>query len=145
MWRHGRREIGTGTPDYFFGGLTNGVLTPARLLVYSPRQMTAAPPVPQIARQDCWPLIPDRIEDLGIQRSIVADLILRYLWLHGTGTLGALHDSLKLSFPVLETMFHQFRQQQLLEVKGMAGNDYSFSLTAGGRALASSRNEVCQY
>ena len=87
----------------------------------------------------------DRIEDLGIQRSIVADLILRYLWLYGTGTLGSLHESLKLSFPVLETMFHQFRQQQLLEVKGMTGNDYSFSLTAGGRTLASSRNEVCEY
>jgi len=89
-------------------------------------------------------LIADHIEDLGIQRSIVADLILRYLWLHGTGTLGSLHDSLKLSFPVLETTFHQFRQQQLLEVKGMSGNDYSFSLTAAGRARASSRNEVCQ-
>jgi predicted ATPase with chaperone activity len=116
-----------------------------RTLVYSPGRMTAALPDTQIARPECWPLIPDRIEDLGIQRSIVADLILRYLWLYGTGTLGSLHESLKLSFPVLETMFHQFRQQQLLEVKGMTGNDYSFSLTAGGRALASSRNEVCQY
>ena len=112
--------------------------------------MSATPSLPQIACQECWPLIADHIEDLGIQRSIVADLILRYLWLHGTGTLGSLHDSLKLSFPVLETTFHQFRQQQLLEVKGMSGNDYSFSLTAAGRArfLAErglSRNEVCQY
>src|SRR5438034_8319104 len=94
--------------------LSNGVLVPIRLLVYSPEQMTVAQPVPQIARQDCWPLIPDRIEDLGIQRSIIADLILRYMWLHGAGTLGTLHDSLKLSFPLLEVMFHQFRQQQLL-------------------------------
>jgi hypothetical protein len=47
-----------------------------------------------------------------------------------------LHESLKLSFPVLETMFHQFRQQQLLDVKGMLGNDYSFTLTSSGRALA---------
>ena len=80
--------------------------------------------------------IPDRIEDLGIPRSLVGDLILRYLWLHGSATLTALHETLKLSFPVLETMFHQFRQQQLLDVKGMVGNDYSFSLTAGGRAQA---------
>ena len=42
-------------------------------------------------------------------------------------------------------MFHQFRQQQLLEVKGMLGNDYSFSLTAAGRTQATARNEVCQY
>ena len=107
--------------------------------------MTAAQPVPSIIRQDCWPLIPDRVEDLGVPRAVVNDLVLRYLWLHGQGTLNTLHESLKLSFPVLETIFHQFRQQQLLEVKGMVGNDYSFSLTGGGRNLASSRNEVCQY
>ncbi len=96
--------------------------------------LTAAPPT-----------IPDRIEDLGIQHSLVTDLILRYLWLHGSGTLGGLHATLKLSFPVLETLFHQLRMQQAIEVKGMVGNDYSFSLTTGGRAIATSRSEVCQY
>jgi predicted ATPase with chaperone activity len=91
------------------------------------------------------PTIPDRLQDLGIPRSLVNDLILRYLWLHGAGTLEGLHESLKLSFPVLETVFHQFRQQQLLDVRGMLGNDYSFTLTANGRALATARYEVCQY
>src|SRR5215471_3196897 len=107
--------------------------------------MTATQPIPKIVHQDCWPTSPDRVEDLGIPRAVVNDLVLRYLWLHGSGTLGSLHDTLKLSFPVLETIFHAFRQQQLLEVKGMVGNDYSFSLSATGRNLASSRNEVCQY
>jgi len=106
---------------------------------------TVAATVPQVVRQDAWPIVPDRLEDLGVSRSVVTDLILRYLWLHGAGTLATLHENLKLSFPVLETLFHQFRQQQLLEVKGMVGNDYSFSLTVAGRVLASSRNEVCQY
>ena len=106
---------------------------------------TARNVVTPITRHDCWPLIPDRAEDLGIPRALVTDLILRYLWLHGSGTLATLHTVLKLSFPVLETLFHQFRQQQLLEVKGMLGNDYSFTLTSGGRALATSRNEACQY
>ena len=100
----------------------------------------ASPPLPRVQ-----PTIPDRIEDLGIPRGVVTDLILRYLWLHGSGTLGMLHTSLKLSFPVLEGLFHQLRQQQVLEVKGMVGNDYSFSLTTSGRALATARNEVCQY
>src|SRR5262245_22923661 len=107
--------------------------------------MSAAAAPPQIVRQESWPIVADRIEDLGITRAVVCDLILRYLWLHGAGTLNSLHESLKLSFPVLETLFHQFRQQQLLEVKGMTGNDYSFTLTGAGRALAASRNEVCQY
>src|ERR1035441_2797962 len=87
-------------------------------------------------RPEAWPVIPDRIDDLGIPRSLVTDLILRYLWLHGSGTLAMLNTVLKLSFPVLETLFHQFRQQQLLDVKGMLGNDYSFTLTTAGRALA---------
>ncbi len=91
------------------------------------------------------PVMPDHVEDLGIPRAIVADLILRYLWLHGSATLSSLHDTLKLSFPVLETQFHQFRQQHLLEVKGMVGSDYSFTLTSAGRQLATSRNEVCSY
>ena len=89
--------------------------------------------------------MPDKVEDLGVSRAVVSDLILRYLWLHGSGTLSSLHQTLKLSFPLLETLFHQFRQQQLLEVKGMVGNDYSFSLTNAGRAQATARNEVCQY
>jgi hypothetical protein len=91
------------------------------------------------------PTIPDRVEDLGIPRSMISDLVLRFLWLHGTGTLALLHETLKLSFQVLEVVFHEFRQQQLLEVKGMAGNDYTFSLTTAGRHLATARSEVCQY
>ena len=108
--------------------------------------MTAATiPIPQAVRPEAWPAIPDRLEDLGIPRSVITDLVLRYLWLHGSGTLNALHEKLKLSFPILETLFHQFRQQQLIDVKGMLGNDYSFTLTTGGRAMATARTEVCQY
>ncbi|HUA57615.1 MAG TPA: AAA family ATPase [Verrucomicrobiae bacterium] len=102
-------------------------------------------PAPEIMRREYHPVIPDRIEDLGINRAMVSDLVLRYLWLHGSGTLATLHDTLKLSFPVLETIYHQFRQQHVIEVKGMLGNDYSFSLTSSGRMLATARNEACQY
>jgi predicted ATPase with chaperone activity len=110
-----------------------------------PGVFATQPTIPVEPRDENRPVIPDRIEDLGIPRSLVSDLVLRYLWLHGSATLAKLHDTLKLSFPILETLFHQFRQQQLLEVKGMHGNDYAFSLTSSGRALATARNEVCQY
>jgi hypothetical protein len=102
-------------------------------------------PASQVARPAPRPRIPDRLEDLGINRSTVSDLVLRYLWLHGSGTLASLHDTLKLSFPVLETVYHHFRQQHVIEVKGMLGNDYSFSLTATGREMATARTEACQY
>src|SRR5579871_4394929 len=100
--------------------------------------------VAEVERPD-RPLIPDKIEDLGVRRALVIDIVLRFLWLHGSATLASLNQTLKLSFPLLETLFHQFRQQQLLEVKGMIGNDYSFTLTSGGRVQATARNEVCQY
>src|SRR5947209_3497211 len=114
-------------------------------VVYISGVLAAQPVVNHPEHSDARPIIPDRIEDLGIPRALVSDLVLRYLWLHGSATLSRLHETLKLSFPILETLFHQFRQQQLLEVKGMLGNDYSFMLTAGGRALATARNEACQY
>jgi len=107
--------------------------------------MTSANVIATEEPRQAQPLIPDTIEGLGIPRALVSDLVLRYLWLHGSATLESLHDTLKLSFQVLETLFHQFRQQHLLEVKGMLGNDYSFMLTNAGRALATARNEVCQY
>ena len=109
--------------------------------------LATAPPVSAapVSTTPERPRIPDHLDNLGIPRALVSDLILRYLWIHGTATLSVLNEALKLSFPILETMFHQFRQQQLLEVKGMHGNDYSFSLTSSGRTLASARFEVCQY
>src|SRR5581483_4103229 len=160
--RVGYRRVSTGP-------LTNGVLVACRAFRYSPNQRptargrwragvadltmqtanlsttTAPTPIPPTVRPTARPIMPDKVEDLGISRAVVSDLILRYLWLRGSGTLSSLHQTLKLSFPVLETMFHQFRHQQLLEVKGMVGNDYSFSLTTAGRAQATARNEVCQY
>ena len=36
---------------------------------------TTTATVPQIVRQETWPVIPDRVEDLGIPRALVADLI----------------------------------------------------------------------
>ena len=103
-----------------------------------------SPPAPT-EKSTSYPAVPDTLDDLGIPRALVGDLFLRYLWLHGSGTLAALNKTLKLSFPVLETMFHQFRQQQLLDVKGMLGNDYSFGLTGAGREQAAGRMEICQY
>ena len=102
---------------------------------------TLAPPAPATTR----PRMPDRVENLRIKPALVNDLILRYLWLHGSASLKSLHETLKLSLVLLENLFHTFRQQQLLEVKGMFGEDYAFTLTAQGRAMATSRNEVCQY
>lgn len=89
--------------------------------------------------------MPYRVEDLGIPRASVVDLILRRLYAVGTGTLESLSSTLKLSWQVMESVFHQLRQQQLLEVKGMVGNDYTFTLTSNGRAMAAERVAISSY
>jgi predicted ATPase with chaperone activity len=91
------------------------------------------------------PAIPQTIEELGIPQSIVMDLMCRRLLLEGQSTLAILSDKLKVSVAIIDIVFRHMRQQQLVEVKGMLGNDYLFSLSAAGRALAGERFQISQY
>lgn len=65
--------------------------------------------------------------------------------LEGTSTLQGLSQTLRISLPIIDTIFRQLRSQQLLDVKGMIGNDYHFSLTTNGRNFATDRFQICQY
>src|SRR6516164_7386889 len=85
------------------------------------------------------PSIPQSFEDLGISQSLVLDLVLRRLLLEGFSNLQSLSGTLKLSVPVLNAVFNHMRQLQLVEVKGMIGNDYNFTLSQSGKLLASER------
>jgi hypothetical protein len=91
------------------------------------------------------PPVPQNIEELGIPESLVLDLVLRRTLLAGFSTLGSLSQSLRLSMPIIDIAFRQLRQQQILEVKGMIGNDYQFVLTQAGKQLASDRFQISQY
>jgi Cdc6-like AAA superfamily ATPase len=76
---------------------------------------------------------------------MVGDLILRYLREHGIGTLTALKKALRISYPIVEAVFQQFRRQELLDVRGTVGNDYNFALTTRGRTVAAERSSICRY
>jgi len=91
------------------------------------------------------PKVPQTFEELGIPQSLVLDLMLRRLLLEGFSNLQSLGKKLRLSFPILSAVFQQMRQQQLIEVKGMLGNDYNFTLSGAGKALASERFQITQY
>src|SRR5436305_216223 len=91
------------------------------------------------------PSTPQTIEDLGIPQTLVLDLMLRRLLLEGFSTLNGLSGKLAVSVPVVEGVFRHMRTQQLVEVKGMVGNDYTFTLSQAGRALAGERFQVSQY
>lgn len=92
-----------------------------------------------------YPSAPRDIDELTIPRSLVTDLMLRHLRMQGVSSLRSLSALMKLSSPVLHSLFDQLRTQQLIEVKGSTGLDYSFSLTEAGRNLAAERSEMSRY
>jgi len=91
------------------------------------------------------PSVPQTFEDLGISQSLVLDLVLRRLLLEGFSNLQSLSQTLKLSVPILNIVFNHMRQQQMVDVKGMIGNDYHFTLSQAGKMLAGERFQITQY
>jgi hypothetical protein len=91
------------------------------------------------------PPAPHTIEDTGLSASLITDLILRRMYLDGVSSIYGLCEALKLSFRVVEHVFKQLRQQQLIDVKGIVGEDYSFSLTNAGHRAAVHRRRISQY
>ncbi len=91
------------------------------------------------------PAIPENFDDLGLSQGYVTDLVLRRLLLEGFSSLSSLSQTLKLSVSIIDVVFKHLRAQQLIEVKGMIGNDYSFVLSQAGRQLASDRFAIVQY
>ncbi len=102
--------------------------------------VTLAPTRPTFA-----PPIPQSVEELGIPHSLLVDLVMRRSLLEGGSTLQTLSTALRVPVPVINTIFQHLRTQHLVEVKGMQGNDYNFTLSNNGKALAGERFQLSQY
>ncbi|MBI4890489.1 MAG: AAA family ATPase [Acidobacteria bacterium] len=96
-------------------------------------------------RSSFSPPVPQTLADLNISQSLVIDLVVRRTLLEGFSSLESLCRSLRLSLPIIDQAFRILRQQQVIEVKGMLGNDYQFVLTQAGKQLASDRFQISQY
>ena len=91
------------------------------------------------------PATPQTMAELGISENLVLDLVLRRMSIEGYSSLASLSRALRISVQIVDLAFKHMRQQQLVEVKGMTGNDYNFTLSAAGKQLASERMQVSQY
>src|SRR5205085_2865656 len=91
------------------------------------------------------PRVPQNFAELRISESLVLDLILRRMVIEGFSSLTGLSKSLCVSLPIVDAVFKHMRQQQLVEIKGMSGNDYQFVLSGAGKQLAGERFQVSQY
>jgi hypothetical protein len=89
--------------------------------------------------------IPNDLKQLGISESLMLDLVVRRMLIEGHSSLSGLSRSLRVSVSIIDTVFKHMRSQQLVEIKGMHGNDYNFALSAAGKQLASERFQVSQY
>ena len=96
-------------------------------------------------RTSFHPPIPQNFKDLGIPENLLLDLILRRMLIEGYCSLESLSRALRVSIPIVDTIFKHMRQQQLVEIKGMLGNDYHFVLSQAGKQLANERFQVSQY
>ena len=91
------------------------------------------------------PAAPAELSRLDIPEGLVIDLMVRRCALDGIISLGELGYKLKLAPSVLYPLFMQLRKLQYVEVTGMQGDDYIFSLTTAGRSFAQDRFQMCQY
>src|ERR1700683_3787912 len=83
------------------------------------------------------PAAPNTQEQAGIGSALIEDLFLRHVHLKRCNTIGALSESMGLAYPIVERVFRDVRNQRLVEVSGMTGDDYIFALTGAGRTVAS--------
>ena len=91
------------------------------------------------------PPAPRSMDETGIPAPLVSDLVVRRLYLDGVSSIFGLGQALKLPFRVIEQVFNQLRQRQLIDLKGIVGEDYSFSLTSAGQRLAVNRRRISEY
>ena len=91
------------------------------------------------------PPVPQTFADLGIPETLVLDLMLRRMVIEGFSSMTGLSKAIRVSLPIVDLVFKHMRQQQLVEIKGMSGNDYQFVLSAAGKQLAGERFQVSQY
>jgi predicted ATPase with chaperone activity len=92
-----------------------------------------------------WPSAPRDWEDLKISHSLLRDLMLRHLRTHGVSSFRSLSGTMKISPSIVQFLFEEMRTQQVIEVKGRTGLDYSFELTQAGRDFATERSETSRY
>ncbi|MBZ5632436.1 MAG: AAA family ATPase [Acidobacteriia bacterium] len=97
------------------------------------------------ARCSFLPPVPQNFADLGVPESLVLDLMLRRMVIEGFSSMTGLSRSIRVSLPIVDLVFKHMRSQQLVEIKGMSGNDYQFVLSAAGKQLAGERFQVSQY
>jgi hypothetical protein len=98
-----------------------------------------------LARLCYVPREPHTMQEVGIPEYLVTDLFLRHMLQRSVTNIAELSRAMRLPDNVINAVFRHCKHQRLLEVLGMNGNDFNFTLTAAGRLLAGDRANRCSY
>ena len=82
------------------------------------------------------PAAPEKVEDVGVRRGFLEELLLKILYLSGPLTLPELGELVRLTPQVVEELFRRIRAEQLCQVTGMVGNARRVAISSAGRARA---------
>jgi energy-coupling factor transporter ATP-binding protein EcfA2 len=88
---------------------------------------------------------PASIADLNVRETLTTAIFLKQAFQTGVCTLHELSNTLKVPPEIVESIFHRLKSQQLIEVKGLSGYDYTFSLSVAGKNAAQERMQVSRY
>jgi len=76
------------------------------------------------------------LEDLCIRESVLEDIALKILYLHGPFSILDLSDLARISYDAAEQLFNRLRAKLLCEVIGMTGTNFEIAISSTGRTRA---------
>ncbi len=94
------------------------------------------------------PAVPQTVEDTGLSREFIIDLLLKFLYIQGARTGQQLTDTIHLPFPFVDEQLLALQHRRLIEVLGTSGLSragYIFDLSGEGRDRARAALESSQY
>jgi predicted ATPase with chaperone activity len=103
---------------------------------------------PSSRREADAPPPPETLEETGLSRTSIVDLVLKTLYSRGALKGKAISEILALGFMLLDDLLLTLQQMQLVEVRGSQGHGregYTFALTQAGIVRAREAMEINRY
>src|SRR5690606_6412143 len=92
------------------------------------------------------PRSPESIPETGLTNEEIEKLALKYLQQKGSATGRQICSQIKIPYALMEPLFKQWKQEQLVAYKGAAEvGDYTYGLTDKGRERAMRYLDECSY
>ena len=88
---------------------------------------------------------PQRPEGLGLNQSLMEDLVLRRAVAEGRTPMTTIAEKLHVSINVVESLLNDLRHRKLIEYDGMEGRAYMIAVTEAGREMSIQRSRECRY